>query len=112
MFGRSQVYITTLITQSSQPVAELISPLCRILLKLKSEILSELQKYKPKSFENSLAFDRGRGSPADARGDKVKMGGLCLRFTVEQLNKLLEDLEKYRPDRLDAYRARISARVA
>ena len=89
----------------------LLNSPCRILLKLKSDILSDLQKYKPKSFENSLAFDRGRGSPADVRGDKVKLGGLCLRFTVEQVNKLIEDLGKYRPDKLDAYRARISARV-
>jgi len=74
-------------------------------------LLNELVKYKPKNFENNITFDRGRGSPADARGDKLKQGGLSLRYTVDQLNKLLADLEKYRPDKIDKLRSRISVRA-
>ena len=73
--------------------------------------MAELQKYEPQTFGKNITFDRGRGSPADARGDKLRRGGLSLRFTVDQLNKLLADLEKFRPDKIDKLRSRISVRV-
>jgi hypothetical protein len=47
----------------------------------------ELQKYKPRAHKPALSFDRGAGP----------LGGLDLRFTVNQIHALLEDLNSYRP---------------
>jgi hypothetical protein len=47
----------------------------------------ELQKYKPRAHKAAVSFDRGAGP----------LGGLDLRYTVNQIQALLEDLHNYRP---------------
>ena len=64
-----------------------LSPVRR-LRQLKSELLAELQKYKPRAHSNALTFERG---------DKVNAGGYDLRHMIEQINSLLSDLQQYRP---------------
>ena len=49
---------------------------------------AELQKYKPRSHPNALVFDRG---------DRSAAGGLSLRYIVDQINMMLDDLMQYRP---------------
>ncbi|GAX74249.1 hypothetical protein CEUSTIGMA_g1698.t1 [Chlamydomonas eustigma] len=82
----------------------------KLLLQLKSDIISEILKYKPKSFEKNVAFNRGNGAP-HPRGHKGVQGGLCLRFTVEQVHKLLLDLQHYRPDKFEKLRSRLLIHV-
>jgi len=72
------------------------------LKKLKAELQAELQKYKPRSHSNSLMFDRG---------DKVHNGGLCLRFVVNQIQAMVEDLKQYRPVKAETYRKRIGIAI-
>ena len=86
-------------------------PLLRTLLQLKTELMAELLKYKPRGYDNSLKFDRGRGSTAEARGDKVALGGVDLRYMVQQLEVLLAELKQYRPDMIGKRRARMTVKI-
>ncbi len=54
-----------------------------------------------------LAFNRGAGAP-HPRGHKGVQGGLCLRYTQRQIEQLLLDLERHRPDRVEKLRARLA----
>lgn len=72
------------------------------LKKLKSDLLVELQKYKPRAHSNALEF---------SRGDRVNIGGLNLRHTVEQINKLLTDLQQYRPSKVEKFRTMMNVKV-
>jgi hypothetical protein len=59
------------------------------LKKIKVEMLAELQKYKPAGRASEVVFDRG---------DKT-VGGLNLRHTVNQIHKLADELQQYRPSK-------------
>eukprot|EP00798_Chlamydomonas_sp_ICE-L_P021430 gene21430-28395_t len=60
------------------------------LLKLKTDLQGELQKYKPRAHSASLVFDKGT---------KRDAGGVCLRYLVNQLNTMIDDLKQYRPQK-------------
>uniref|UniRef100_A0A7S0RGA9 WW domain-containing protein n=1 Tax=Chlamydomonas leiostraca TaxID=1034604 RepID=A0A7S0RGA9_9CHLO len=57
------------------------------LKKLKATLLGELQKYRPRGHKPAVTHDRG---------DKAS-GGLSLRYTVNQINTMLDELQQYRP---------------
>lgn len=59
------------------------------LKKIKAEMLAEMQKYKPTGRSNEVVFDKG---------DRT-VGGLNLRHTVNQIHKLADELQQYRPSK-------------
>lgn len=68
----------------------------RRLLKIKGDLVAEIQKYKPQMLPPGLTADRG---------SKVHQGGLNLRNLSGQVESLLDVLHKYRPSKADKIRS-------